>query len=197
MSQKNAAKRADGIRQGGIALFGNARVLCAAGLLAAMSLILGKYLQIPNPLSQLVRISFENLPILLCGLCFGPLVGALTGGVADLLGCLLYGYSINPVITLGAMATGAVAGLVAILFRRHTGLRVLVAVVAGHLVGSVGIKSLGLAAWYLDSYQIGLPTLLLWRLITYAVIGAAEGAILYFLQKNRAFTRQIERMCKK
>ena len=50
-----------------LALFGSVRVLAAAALLAAMSLILGKFLQIPNPFSNIFRISFENLPIILAG----------------------------------------------------------------------------------------------------------------------------------
>ena len=48
-----------------IAVFGNPRAMCLAALLAAMSLILGKFLQIPTPFSQIIRISFENLPLLL------------------------------------------------------------------------------------------------------------------------------------
>ena len=101
-----------------LAVFANPRALCLAGLLAAMSLILGKFLQIPSPISQVVRISFENLPIILAGLTLGPVAGAMTGVVADLVGCALYGYAINPMITLGAAAVGLVAGLVGVLAKR-------------------------------------------------------------------------------
>ena len=74
-----------------LAVFSNPRALCLAALLAAMSMILGKFLQIPTPFAEFVRISFENLPVILAGLVLGPLAGAMTGAVADLVGCLAYG----------------------------------------------------------------------------------------------------------
>lgn len=181
--------------RGEIALFGNARVLCFAAMLAAMSLILGKFLQIPNPFQQFIRISFENLPVLLAGITMGPLIGALTGAVADLLGCLLYGYSINPLVTLGAATVGLVSGLLArYVVRRPVALQVIVSALAAHLTGSVLVKSFGLAAWYLGSYDMGLAELVAWRLLTYSVIAIAECTVLILLLRNRAFTRQLERM---
>ena len=98
-------------RVGHVAVFGTLRGLCFAAICAAMSLVLGKFLQIPNPFQSFIRISFENLPVLLAGITLGPLAGALVGGVADLLGCLLYGYAINPVVLLGAVSVGFVSGL--------------------------------------------------------------------------------------
>ena len=181
-----------------VAVFGNVRVLCFAAMLAAMSLIIGKFLQIPNPFQNIIRISFENLPILLAGISMGPFVGALTGIVADLLGCVLYGYAINPVITLGAAAIGLISGVMAnYVVRRPLIARVICAAVVSHLVGSVVIKSLGLAAWFLGSYDMGLAELMLWRLLTYAVICTAECALLCLLLRHRAVATLLERMRKK
>ena len=178
-----------------LAVFGSTRALCFAAMLAAMSLILGKFLQLPNPFQEVIRISFENLPLLLAGITMGPLVGALTGVVADLLGCALYGYAINPIITLGAAAVGAVSGIFAnYVIRRPLIPRVVVSATAAHLIGSVVIKSLGLAAWYLSSYHMGLAQLMLWRLLTYTVIAVAECAMLCLLLRHRAFQKLIERM---
>ena len=181
-----------------IALFGNLRALCLAALFSAMSLILGKFLQIPTPFAEIIRISFENLPILMAGITMGPLVGAAVGVVADLLGCLLYGYSINPLITLGALTVGLVSGLMAhYVVRRPPLLRIVSATVAAHLLGSVLIKSLGLAAWYLSRYSMGLTQLMLWRALNYALIGAAEASLLYLLLGHRGLSSQLERMLKK
>ena len=194
-NEKKTNKPALRALRGEIALFGNARVLCFAAMLAAMSLILGKFLQIPNPFQQFIRISFENLPILFAGITMGPLIGAVTGAVADLLGCLLYGYSINPLVTLGAATAGLVAGLLArYVVRRPLALQVIVSAVAAHLAGSVLVKSFGLAAWYLGSYDMGLAELMAWRLLTYAVIAVAECTLLILLLRNRALAAQIERM---
>ena len=181
-----------------IAVFGNPRALCLAALLAAMSLILGKFLQIPTPFAEFVRISFENLPVILAGLVLGPLAGAMTGAVADLVGCLAYGYSINPIITLGAASVGLVAGLVGLLFSRAPLLlRISLSAVAAHLVGSVGIKTAGIAAWYLSKYNLGYAELTLWRLLNYTIIAVLEIAILYALLRHRGFQKQLERMCRK
>ena len=191
MAKKSNAPRA-------IAVFGNPRAMCLAGLLAAMSLILGKFLQIPTPFAEFVRISFENLPVILAGLALGPLAGAMTGAVADLVGCLAYGYSINPLITLGAAAVGLVAGACGRLFFRTPLLcRISVSAVAAHLVGSVGIKTAGIAAWYLSKYSLGYIELMLWRLLNYSIIAALEIAILYALLRHRGFQKQLERMCRK
>ena len=181
-----------------VAVFGSVRALCFAAMLAAMSLILGKFLQIPNPFQEIIRISFENLPIILAGITMGPLVGALTGIVADLLGCALYGYAVNPLITLGGAAVGLLAGVLSnYVVRRPLLLRVAVSVAAAHLAGSVFIKSLGLAAWYLGSYNLGFGELVLWRALTYPIIAVAECTILYLLLRHRAFVTLIERMRKR
>ena len=181
-----------------IAVFGNPRAMCLAGLLAAMSLILGKFLQIPTPFAEFVRISFENLPVILAGLALGPLAGAMTGAVADLVGCLAYGYSINPLITLGAASVGLVAGALGwILSRAPLLCRISVSAIVAHLVGSVGIKTAGIAAWYLSKYSLGYVELMLWRLLNYTIIAALEIAILYALLRHRGFQKQLERMCKK
>lgn len=187
MSEKKAARR--------LPLFGTPRTMTVAAMLAAMSLILGKFLQIPNPFSNIVRISFENLPILFSGICFGPFVGAVTGVVADLIGCLLYGYTINPLVTLGAGAFGLTAGLISCyVVRRPLWLSCALSTALAHLVGSVVLKSLGLAAWYLSNYSMGLIELMLWRLLTYSVIGALECVIvlLLFRAKPIAALRVIE-----
>ena len=178
-----------------VAMIGNVRVLVAAAVLAAMSFILGKFLQIPNPLSEIFRLSFENLPVILGGVVFGPWVGGMIGAVADLVGCLLYGYTINPVITLGAVAVGVMSGVVShYLIKRPLWLSLAAATLAAHLVGSVGIKSLGLAAWYLSSYNMGLSELMLWRLLLYLVIGSLEFLLIRLLLGNSAVSKQFHKM---
>ena len=181
-----------------LARFGNLRALCLAGVLTAMSIILGKFLQFPNPFQQVIRISFENLPAILAGLTMGPFMGASVAVIADLLGCVCYGYTINPIITLGALCVGWLAGFSShYLVRRPLVARVSVAVALSHLCGSVVVKTFGLAAWYLAKYNMGLWELMLWRLLTYALIGTAEGVLIYLLLRHRGLTSQLERMLKK
>lgn len=153
-------------------------------LFTAMSIVFGKYLAIPG--GNVMRFSFENLPILLAGICFGPFAGAIVGAAADLIGCMLVGYSINPVVTLGAVAIGCVSGLCArFLPGRSLVVRVAVSVIAAHLVGSVLIKTYGLAKYY----DMPLLTLMLWRACNYLIVGAAEGILSFLLLKNNAIVR--------
>lgn len=176
--------------------FGTLRRLCFAASLAAMSIVLGKFLQIPHPFQEFIRISFENLPVILSGIVLGPISALLVGVVADLLGCALYGYAVNPIVTLGAAAVGLVAGVMSrYVVKKPLGAKVVAAVATAHLVGSVLIKSAGLAAWYLAKYEFGYLQFLGWRVVNYAIVGVAEGVLLYLLLRNRAFARQMEEMC--
>ena len=178
-------------------IFGSLAGLCFAGILTAMSIVLGKFLQIPNPFQEFIRISFENLPIILAGFSLGPVAGLLVGLTSDLIGCVLYGYAINWRITLGAAAVGAISGISAMLIKKPELLRVIVSVTSAHIVGSVLIKSWGLAKWYLESYELGYFEFVLWRLVNYALIATAECVIIYLLLKNKAFKRQLEGMTRK
>ena len=192
--EKNTQKTQKGTYR--VAVLGSTRALCFAAILAAMSIVLGKFLQIPNPFQEFIRISFENLPILLAGLTMGPISATLIAVVADLLGCVLYGYSINPLITLGAAAVGLTAGLIGLFLKRKPLLlRVILATVTAHIVGSVLIKSAGLAAWYLSKYELGYWEFVGWRGVNYALVATAEALLLYLLLRNRALQKQFERMC--
>ena len=128
----------------------------------------------------------------------GPFIGMLVGTVADLLGCALYGYSINPIITLGAASVGLVSGVIShYVVKKPLAARVIASAVLAHAVGSVLIKSAGLAAWYLAKYSLGYFEFLCWRMLNYLLVATAECLILYLLFRNRAFAKQLERMCKK
>ena len=87
-----------------IRLFGSIKVMVVCSLFVAMSIVLGKFLSIP--IGDNIRIGFENLSLLLAGILFGPLIGMFTAVAADIVGCFLKGYEINPIITLGAACIG-------------------------------------------------------------------------------------------
>ena len=161
--------------------------VCA--FLAACSIVAGKIFAIN--VTDFIRLSFENFPLLLAGFYFGPLAGAAVGIVADITGCLLVGYAINPVITLGAALIGLCAGIVGLLPIRNRRFKVITTVVLPHLIGSVFVKTIGLVLYY--SYPF-LPTLG-WRTLTYALISTAEIFLLYTLTSHRAFDKEM-RKCK-
>ena len=168
------------------------RLTVFSALLAAVSIVCGKFLAFN--VGEFIRFSFENLPIIFAGMAFGPIVGVCVGAVADLVGCLLVGYAINPIITLGASVIGLLSGLSRPLLKTgKTVLFTVVTVAVAHLIGSVVIKSFGLSVFY----SMPLYMLMAWRLLNYAIVGAIEGFVLYHLLKNRAILHLIEQISNK
>jgi ECF transporter S component (folate family) len=170
------------------------RVIVLLSLLAALSILCGKYLAFPGGGDSMIRFSFENLPILLAAMHVGPIAGMTVGILADLLGCLMVGYAINPIITLGAAAIGLLGGLIPRLLPKVWPrlLRIALTVSAAHLIGSVVIKTFGLAQYYAMPFIV----LMLWRLLNYAIISILECALLYLLGKNAAIARQLRAFSK-
>ena len=168
------------------------RLMIISAFLASFSIILGKLFAIN--LGEVLRLSFENTPIIFAGAAFGPIVGLAVGAVADILGCLLVGYAINPLVTLGAAAVGAVSGIYRIVMPTSSGpsryLRVIITVFSAHIVGSVLIKTAGLAAFYAMPY----PILMLWRALNYLIVGTLECVIISLLINNRKISREIEKI---
>lgn len=158
--------------------------VCA--MFAALSILLGKYLSIST---ALFRISLENLPVLMAGMFLGPLLGAVTGACADLIGCFMVGYTVNPLITIGAAVVGGVSGVLYKIFK-HFGVdgfwAVYPSVMSAHALGSMLIKTIGLWVYYRQPFS-----LLIWRVPLYLVIGSLEAYVIWLLTKNRGFMNVI------
>ena len=173
-------------------LFKSVKALTLSSLLAAMSVVIGIFCKsLMNFGDGLFRISFENLPIILSGIMFGPIVGAAVGITSDLISYLLspQTYPINLVVTLGAGIIGLVSGIVSKYIIRNNGdLQIIASTSASHLIGSVIIKSIGL----FDYYQWGV----LFRIPTYIVIAVIETLIICMLYKKSGFKRLIEEVRK-
>ena len=174
-----------------ISLFGSVKVLVCCALFVAMSIVLGKFLSIK--IGDNIRISFENLSLILSGILFGPFVGLVTAVIADVVGCIIYGYSINLIITLGAASIGFIAGAVAGFSKKKTSLiTIAIAVFLAHIVGSMIVKTIGLYIWYPPQRP-----LLIWRVPVYLITAAAETAIIFTLMNSKAFIQQFERFKRK
>lgn len=175
----------------GLRVFGSVRIMILAALFTAMSIVFDKFLAVN--IGDSIRIGLGGLPLQMAGIMLGPAVGAAVGGVSDIIGCLLKGYSINPVITLGAISVGFISGLMF-----HKGLasmdkallpRIALSTVTAHMIGSMLIKSIGMFLYFHTPMQ----TLVL-RVPIYIVTAAIETAIIYFLMRNKAFMNELERV---
>ncbi len=168
------------------------KITVALAMLTAISIVMGKYLQFG--IGDVLRFSFENLPVIFAGIAFGPLAGGLVGAVADLIGCILVGYAINPIVTVGAVAIGVLSGtvykLLSYLGMRSRALRVGLSTAAAHIIGSVIIKTFGLAMFY----SMPVHILMLWRLLNYIIVGTLEALILILLMNNKMLSHQLNSM---
>ena len=176
-----------------IRLFGSTKVLIVAALLVAMSIVLGKFAAIN--IGNSIRIGFGGLPIQMAGIFFGPIIGGAVGLVADVVGCVLRGYSINPIITVGSTCIGLFSGLVfhyALHAVKNALLpKVAIFTVVSHIIGSMIITSIGLYVYYHSPFE----TLIL-RVPIYLITAAFETAIIYLMLKNRAFTSELDKIRK-
>lgn len=85
------------------------RTIVFLGLLVAMHIVLTRLIVIEL---GSYRISVGSICTILAGLWLGPAAGGICGLLSDLLGCLLKGYAINPLITVAAVVWGIVPGLI-------------------------------------------------------------------------------------
>lgn len=160
----------------------NTYAIVSMALFAALSIVFGKYFAFN--ITSAIRISLENIPIIIAAVAYGPIAGAIVGATADLIGCLLVGYDINPIITLGAASIGLISGICYIAIKKITNKTILhsiVSVIPAHIIGSVIIKTTGLYIYYKLPLWFTLST----RALTYAIIAAAEIIILQGIFKSK------------
>ena len=86
----------------------NVKTLVFMALIVAMHLVLTRVFVIEL---GAYRIALGSVCTMLGGLWLGPVAGAVCGLAADLLGCFMRGYAINPLITLAAMMWGLLPAL--------------------------------------------------------------------------------------
>jgi len=86
------------------------RNLAMMAALTAMQIILARFLSIQA--TDMLRISFESIPIILAGLWLGPVSGALVALISDFLGMMLFGNGAYfPPIVLGPLMVAVLCGL--------------------------------------------------------------------------------------
>ena len=168
---------------------GSLSVLVTLSALSAIGIILGKFLAFN--ITDFMRFSLENITIIFSGIVFGPLPGAVVGAVQDLVGCIAVGYTINPIITLGSASVGAVSGGIWLLTKgKGLTIRTVMSVGISHAVGSVLIKSVGLAIFY--SLPFGVTAL--WRILNYLIVGALECVLLLTLLESKQLLAGINKI---
>lgn len=164
-------------------VFKTIKSLTLAAMLTAVSVVIGIFCKsFLNFGAGLFRITFENLPIILAAIHFGPVVGGLVGCATDLVSYLLspQTYPPNLIVTLGATMVGVVSGVVSkLVIRKHGYKKIILSATAGHIVGSIIIKPVGLFVFYGWAVLFRIPLYL-------CVIAPLEIMILCLLYQNKS-----------
>ena len=176
-------------------VFPSVRALAFCAILVAFSVI-GKLLNIG--IGNYLRLSLENTPVIAAGIIGGPIAGALTGAAADIIGCILHGYVISPIITIGMAVMGFIPGVLNLLFFKNSRKlsKYMIICLVSYLCASVIIKSIGLSLYY------GTEMKWLMLRIPFAAANAvADALIIYavsrtadrYLSKTGLFSRESEK----
>ena len=169
-----------------IRLFGSLKNLTLCAMLTALSVAIGIFCKNFLDFGGVFRITFENFPIILTGILFGPIVGGVVGAGSDLISYLFsnQAYPPNLVVTLGAFLVGVVSGLSSrFIVRKRGTAQIVVSGALAHIVGSMIVKPIGLFQYY--------QFLVLWRIPIYLVIAPLEIFLLCSLLKRKSFASAI------
>lgn len=162
-------------------VFKSVHTLTLAAMLTAMSVVIAIFCKTYFDYGGgLYRITFENLPIILSGIIFGPVIGGIVGSATDWISYLLSGqvYPPNIIVNIGATLIGVISGLVSrFVIKKHGYPQIIVAGAAAHLICSMIIKPIGLFTFYGWWVLVRVPI--------YLLIAPAEITVMCMLYKNR------------
>jgi len=154
----------------------NLNRLLQVALLIAIQIVLSRHLSIATPL---VKIGFGFVPLAICGMLFGPVWGAVAGGLSDFLGATLFPIGpYFPGFTLSSALTGMVYGFC--LHRKE--------IRWPHILCAVGVNDLIISlllttTWIHLLYGTPYPVLLAQRVVQNAIMVCVEFAVLRLLKK--------------
>lgn len=133
--------------------------LAICGLLIALGVVLAGPLEIPINFfgAYTVSLSFGSVPVFMAAVMFGPIYGAMVGGLWDLLQALIFPMgAYNPLFTLSAVVMGGLAGLFFMKKKELTFVRILIAVAVAQIVASVILSSIWMVISYGTPLEVGL-----------------------------------------
>lgn len=138
----------------------NVRSMVQASFFAALSIILTRLVSIM--VTPTLRLGLGELPLIMSGILFGPIIGAATGFVADMIG-----FMINPQgvfhlgFTISSILWGMIPGLISINlmnkkdFIRSISLpKVLIIVAISRIIIAVGLNTYWLSQLFGKAYIV-------------------------------------------
>ena len=164
------------------------KALVYSAMLAAISVVMARLLSFS--VAGGVRWSLDKFPLFLAGMFFGPVMGALTGLVADFTGSLMQ-FGFNPLLCFPAIFYGLCGGLMRRYIQKNSSvIRLGLSYLLPTAVGSVLIQSIALSyAYPKGPFPESLIYYLSTRGIQFSIMLVAETLIIYALMKSNIFTR--------
>ena len=133
-----------------------------------------------------MRISVEAVPMVLAGIFFGPIPGALVGFIADFIGCMFSPFGFNPMLIMPPILYGMFGGLFRPLLMKKVNLWTLfLTMLPPVLLGSVLLQSFLMGQIYGKGFWYFFST----RSIEYAIKLVVEVIILQLLFQAKVFQR--------
>lgn len=158
------------MQKNGDKTYWNVKTLVFMALLVAMHLVLTRVLVVEL---GAYRISVGSVCTILAGIWLGPAAGGVCGLAADILGCFLRGYAINPFITVAAILWGVIPALAKPLYIHRTKLwkmvGISVSIVITAILSSLFFTTAGLVLFQGYNFYAILPG----RLIQFAFLAPA------------------------
>ena len=87
----------------------HAKVIAQVAMLVALQIVLSRFLSIKT---ESIRIGFGFVPMVLCGMLFGPYWAAVAYATSDILGAFLFDMGVFPGITLARIVSGLIYGFI-------------------------------------------------------------------------------------
>ena len=165
------------------------RVIVYSAVLAALAAVVGQLLAF-RP-TEYMKFTLDKFILFLSGMFFGPVVGGMTGFVAEFAGGNLLGRGFTLWLCLPAVLYGVAGGLFrGMLAKKFTIPRLALAYFIPTFVGAFLIQSVALSLTYpMGTFAETLSINLMWRGIQFAIMLVVEVAILYFLIRSNIFAR--------
>ena len=136
-------------------------------LLTAIQIVLTRVAVIN--IGGIYRITLGAIATVLAGIWMGPVAGGIEGGLADVIGCFISGYGVNPLITLSAVIWGVAAGIAGWFIKEKSrpmkSVIICVSIVISGILGTLGFTTAGLVLMGQNFYAI-MPG----RVVQYAIM---------------------------
>lgn len=143
------------------------KILTQAGFLVAISIVLTRFLAIMVPVAGLpssLRLSFGEVPLMVSGLLFGPLVGGISGLAADLIGVVVLPQGpYFPGFTISSILWGVLSGFFGVYLKKQgkdnpfSFRKIFISVAILFLIISVGLNTYWLSIMLGKGYLILFP----------------------------------------